>query len=67
MVFLKIFMEIFYAIGLPIILLLGLTYFYINFGIPDWVQNFSEKSSNIWNFGIVSISAITIIIYLSRR
>ncbi len=67
MLFLKIFMELFYAIGLPIILLLGLTYFYINFGIPDWVQNLSEKSSNIWNFGIVSISAITIIIYLSRR
>ena len=67
MLFLKLLMELFYAIGLPIILLLGFTYLYINFGIPDWVQNLSEKSSNIWNFGIVSISASTIIIYLSRR
>ena len=60
-------MELFYAILLPIILLLGLTFFFMSEGIPAWVQNLIGKSSTIWNFGIVSMSAITIIIYLSRR
>ena len=60
-------MELFYAIVLPIIFLLVLTFFFMSEGIPAWIQNLTGKSSTIWNFGIVSMSAITIIIYLSRR
>ena len=54
-------------IGFPIILLIGLTFFFMSEGIPAWIQNLSSKSSTIWNFGIVSMSAMTIIIYLSKR
>ena len=60
-------MELFIAIGLPIILLIGLTFFFMSEGIPYWIQNLSSKSSTIWNFGIVSISTMTVIIYLTRR
>ena len=60
-------MELIFALGFPIILLIGLTFFFMSEGIPAWIQNLSIKSSTIWNFGIVSISTITIIIYLSRR
>ena len=60
-------MELFFAIGLPMILLIGLTFFFMSEGIPYWIQNLSSKSSTIWNFGIVSMSAMTIIIYLSKR
>ena len=60
-------MELIFALGFPIILLIGLTFFFMSEGIPVWIQNLSGKSSTIWNFGIVSISTITIIIYLSRR
>ncbi len=60
-------MELIFALGFPIILLLGLTFFFMSEGIPDWIQNLSSKSSTMWNFGIVSMSAMTIIIYLSRR
>ena len=49
-------MELFFAIGLPIILLVGLTFFFMSEGIPGWIQNLSGKSSTIWNFGIVSMS-----------
>ena len=59
-------MELFYALGLPIILLIGLTFLFIMEGIPPWIQNINNKSSTIWNFGIVSMSTITIIIFLSR-
>jgi hypothetical protein len=60
-------MELIFALGLPIILLIGLTFFFMSGGIPAWIQNLSGKSSTIWNFGIVSMSTMTIIIYLSRR
>ena len=60
-------MELFFAIGLPMILLIGLTFFFMSEGIPAWFQNLSGKSSTIWNFGIVSMSTMTIIIYLSKR
>ena len=60
-------MELIFALGFPIILLIGLTFFFMSEGIPAWIQNFSSKSSTIWNFGIVSMSAMTIIIYLARR
>ena len=60
-------MELIFALGLPIILLIGITFFFMSEGIPAWIQNLTGKSSTIWNFGIVSMSAITIIIYLSRR
>tara|TARA_B100000886_G_C20023418_1_gene326861 strand:+ start:240 stop:422 length:183 start_codon:yes stop_codon:yes gene_type:complete len=60
-------MELIFALGFPIILLIGLTFFFMSEGIPAWIQNLSGKSSTIWNFGIVSMSTMTIIIYLSRR
>ena len=60
-------MELIFALGFPIILLMELTFFFMSEGIPAWIQNLSGKSSTIWNFGIVSMSTMTIIIYLSRR
>jgi len=60
-------MELFIALGFPIILLLGLTFLFMSEGIPIWIQNISSKSSTIWNFGIVLMSTIIIIIYLSNR
>ena len=60
-------MELIFALGFPIILLIGLTFFFMSEGIPAWIQNLSGKSSTLWDFGIVSMSTMTIIIYLSRR
>tara|TARA_A100001388_G_scaffold274992_1_gene259653 strand:+ start:2544 stop:2726 length:183 start_codon:yes stop_codon:yes gene_type:complete len=59
-------MELLFALGFPIILLIGLTVLFMSEGIPDWIQNLSRKSSTIWNFGIVLISAMIIVIYLSE-
>ena len=44
-----------------------INFFFMSEGIPAWIQNISSKSSTMWNFGIVSMSAMTIIIYLSKR
>ena len=60
-------MELFIALGLPIVLLLGLTLLFMSDGIPSWVQQFNRNSSNLWNFGIVAMGAMTVIIYLAKR
>ena len=60
-------MKLFIAIGLPIVLLLGLTLLFMLDGIPNWVKQLNRNSSTLWNFGIVFMSTITVIIYLSRR
>ena len=60
-------MELFIAISLPIVLLFGLTLLFLSDGIPDWVQQFDRNSSTLWNFGIVAMSTMTLMIYLARR
>ena len=60
-------MELFIALGLPIILLVGLTLLFMSDGIPSWVLQFNKKSSNLWNFGIVAMGTMTVIIYLAKR
>jgi len=60
-------MELFVALGFPIVLLLGLTLFFISEGIPSWVHKLNRNSSILWNFGIVAMGTMTVIIYLARR
>ena len=59
-------MELFIAIGLPIVLLFGLTLLFMSNGIPSWVQQSNRYSSTLWNFGIITISTMTVIIVLAR-
>ena len=60
-------MELFIAIGLPIVLLFGITFLFISDGMPSWVQQNKSNNSILWNFVIISISTVTIIIYLAKR
>ena len=60
-------MELFIALGLPTVLLIGLTLLFMSDGVPNLVQKLNRNSSTIWNFGIVAMSTMTIIIYLAKR
>ena len=60
-------MELFLALGLPIVLLVGLTILFMTEGVPSWVQQFNRNSSTLWNFGIVAMGPMTVIIYLSNN
>ena len=60
-------MELFIALGLPLVLLVGLMLLFMTDGVPDWIQNLNKNSSNIWNFGIVAMSTMMVIIYLAKR
>ena len=60
-------MELFIALGFSIVLLVGLTLLFMIDGIPSWVQQFNRQSSTLWNFGIVAMGTMTVIIYLARK
>ena len=60
-------MELFIAIGLPIVLLFGITLLFMSDGMPSWVQQYKSNNSILWNFVIISFSPVTIIIYLAKR
>ena len=60
-------MELFLALGLPIILLVGLTLLFMTEGIPSWLQQFNRNSLTLWDFGIVAMATMTVIIYLSNK
>ena len=60
-------MELFIALGLPIVLLVGLTLLLMSDVIPSWVEQVNRNSSTLWNFGIVAMGTMTVIIYLARR
>ena len=60
-------MELFITIDLQIILLLGLTIFFISDGIPIWFQQINRNNSKLWIFGIVDINNAKEIIYLARK
>tara|TARA_Y100001978_G_C23371351_1_gene281087 strand:- start:39 stop:221 length:183 start_codon:yes stop_codon:yes gene_type:complete len=60
-------MELFIATGLPIVLILGLTLLFTSHGIPSWVQQIIRNTSTLWNFGIISMTTMTVIIYLAIR
>ena len=60
-------MELFIALGLPIVLLVGLTLLLMLDGIPSWVEQINIYSSTLWNFGVVAMVTMTVIIYLARR
>ena len=60
-------MELLIALGFSIVLLVGVTLLFMTEGIPSWVQQFNRNSSTLWNFGIVAMGTMTVIIYLARR
>ena len=60
-------MDLFIALVLPIVLLAGFTLLFMTDGVPGWIQDLTRKSYNIWNFGIVAMSTLTVVIYLAKR
>ena len=60
-------MELFIALVIPVIFLVGLTLLFKIESIPSWIQDITRNSTTIWNFGIVFMSTISVIIYFARR
>ena len=59
-------MELLIALGLPVLCLVGLILLFMTEGTPAWIQHLTMNSTTIWNFGIVFISTISVIIYFAK-
>ena len=60
-------MEFILVLGIPILIVIGLTFLFITKGIPSWVENAEFNSSTIWNLGIITITSMSIVIYLYKK
>ena len=60
-------MELIYALLFPIILLSIFTIFFSNKNIPDQIQRLINNEANIWNFGVILIGTVSIIVYLANQ
>tara|TARA_B100000131_G_C17678160_1_gene435366 strand:+ start:308 stop:490 length:183 start_codon:yes stop_codon:yes gene_type:complete len=60
-------MDFILVLGIPILIVVGLTILFITKGIPSWVENVEFNSSTIWNLGIITITSMSIVIYLYKN
>ena len=60
-------MELFIAIGLPIVLLFVFTHIFMSNGIPIRVKQINRNNSTLWNLGIFAMTTMTVIVYLAKR
>ena len=61
-------MNLIFAFIVPI-LIIGFLLVFIaeNKGLPNWMDNLSRNSNSIWTYGIITITLLSIIKYLSSK
>ena len=60
-------MELFIAIGLPMVLKFELNLLFKSHRIPSWVQQTIRINSTLWNLIIIVMTTMTGIIYQAKR
>ena len=60
-------MDLIIALGIPLVIILGLTIIFATDGVPDWVYNINKKSGNIWLYGVLALSTGSLLIAIFRR
>ena len=61
-------MNLILAFIIPI-LIIGFIFVFIseNKGLPNWMDNLSRNSNSIWTYGIIIITLLSIIKYLTSN
>ena len=61
-------MDLIIALGIPLVIILGLTIIFTTDGVPDWVYNINNKySRKTWLYGVIALSIGSLIIAMFRR
>ena len=61
-------MDLVIALGIPLVIILGLTIIFTTDGVPNWVYNINNKySRSIWLYGVIALSVGSLIIVMFRR
>ena len=61
-------MDLVIALGIPLVIILGLTIIFTTDGVPNWVYNINNKySRKTWLYGVIALSIGSLIIVMFRR
>ncbi len=61
-------MDLVIALGIPLVIILGLTIIFTTDGVPNWVYNINNKySRKTWLYGVIALSIGSLIIAMFRR
>jgi len=61
-------MDLVIALGIPLVIILGLTILFTTGGVPGWVYNINTKySRKTWLYGVIALSTGSLLIVLFRR
>tara|TARA_B100000482_G_scaffold69173_1_gene48533 strand:- start:93 stop:278 length:186 start_codon:yes stop_codon:yes gene_type:complete len=61
-------MDLVIALGIPLVIILGLTIIFTADGVPNWVYNINSKySRKTWLYGVIALSIGSLIIAMFRR
>ena len=64
-------MDLLLALGIPLVILLGFT-LYLSNGDKDLREKLfqfeiSGRSAQIWTFGVIALSSLSLIVYFSKK
>ena len=61
-------MDLVIALGVPLLLFLGLTVVFIADGVPNWVYAINSRySRKFWLYGVIGLNTVSILIAFLRR
>ena len=61
-------MDLVIALGIPLVIILGLTIIFTTDGVPNWVYNINNKySRKTWLYGVIALSIGSLIIAMFSR
>ena len=61
-------MDLVIALGIPLVIILGLTIVFTADGVPNWVYNINSKySRKAWLYGVIALSTSYLLIAMYKR
>tara|TARA_B100001057_G_scaffold69765_1_gene63577 strand:- start:139 stop:324 length:186 start_codon:yes stop_codon:yes gene_type:complete len=61
-------MDLVIALGIPLVIILGLTIIFTTDGVPNWVYHINNKySRKTWLYGVIALSIGSLIIAMFSR
>ena len=60
-------MDLVIALGIPVVLFLGLTIVFVSDGVPSWIYSMNSRySRKTWLYGVIGLSTVSLLVALFR-
>lgn len=61
-------MDLLIALGIPLVIILGITIIFTTDGVPKWVYDINSKySRKTWLYGVIALSTVSLLIAMFKR